>query len=237
MSAGILCAVQRVHSEPRLIQKRPGEPTPDEALKLDEDIRKVIEEIHHVFGRSERENPRSFALPPAGRGADVGAYYGVVSDLYAVLRPLLRAGLLEELPGTLLCVLAGRQDCGLQAELAKTVSLELGGPLLALLSSLRSQTCAGPSSSLGTLLRTAGEPAAALLSGFQQTVASVLSAAPPSGGLMSAVSGLADAAVAYVSKHLATFLQAPMDYVKIALQFGIRIPSLDGQETCEQGKT
>ncbi|KAF3686503.1 CTD small phosphatase-like protein 2 [Channa argus] len=41
--------------------------------------------------------------------------------------------------------------------------------------------------------------------------------------------------VAYISEILATFLQIPMDYIKIALQFGIRIPSLDGQETCEEG--
>lgn len=54
---------------------------------------------------------------------------------------------------------------------------------------------------------------------------------------MSAVSGLVDGTVTYVLEFMATLLQVPLDYVKIALQFGIRVPSLDETEACEQGKT
>ncbi|XP_019722788.1 stereocilin [Hippocampus comes] len=44
-----------------------------------------------------------------------------------------------------------------------------------------------------------------------------------------------DAAVAYMSNIMATLIQVPMDYVKIALQFGIAIPSPKERESCEQG--
>ncbi|KAM7406055.1 hypothetical protein PAMP_000459 [Pampus punctatissimus] len=51
---------------------------------------------------------------------------------------------------------------------------------------------------------------------------------------MTAMSAMVDDAVKYVSKFMATFLHVPMDYIKIALQFGIRVPSLK-EETCDQG--
>ncbi|XP_042343571.1 uncharacterized protein LOC121943996 [Plectropomus leopardus] len=140
----------------------------------------------------------------------------------------------------LVCILSGRQDCGLEAELTKTVSLELVNPLLMSLSSLRSQTCAPLSSNAesNSFLRAyvrMGESTLAALNGFQQTFINVASSLPLSGSLMNTVSSLVDAAVTYVSKFMATLLQIPMDFIKIALQFGIRVPSLDGGEICEQG--
>uniref|UniRef100_A0A3B4WAQ7 Stereocilin 1 n=1 Tax=Seriola lalandi dorsalis TaxID=1841481 RepID=A0A3B4WAQ7_SERLL len=167
------------------------------------------------------------------------AYYSVLSNLYALFQPLLRERFLDDLPKILVCILSGKQDCGLEAELTKTVSLELGKPLLMFVSSLRSQTCSPLNSNAesfsfsGAYLRME-ESVATALNGLQQTFINILSSIPLSGTLMSSVSDFMDAAVTNVSKFMAMLLQVPMDYIKIALQFGIRIPSLDGQETCKQ---
>uniref|UniRef100_A0A3Q3KZN9 Stereocilin 1 n=1 Tax=Labrus bergylta TaxID=56723 RepID=A0A3Q3KZN9_9LABR len=172
-------------------------------------------------------------------GLDLNAYYQALSDLYAVFQPLLRDRFLDDLPKTLVCILSGRQDCGLEAELTKTVSLELGKPLLNFVSSLRSQSCTtlnrngGSTSFLSDYLRT-GESTSAALDGLQNTLINILSSFPLSGTLMGAVSSLVDATVTYISEFMATLLQVPMDFIKIALQFGIRIPSLEGKQTCEQ---
>ncbi|XP_078018890.1 uncharacterized protein LOC144458923 [Epinephelus lanceolatus] len=236
---GILCDVKAVYSQPKLIQRQSNQ-TPDEATKLQEDIQKVINQIHSLSGKNE--NTRSFSASSTGGGFDLNAYYSALSNLYGIFQPLLRERFVDDLPKMLVCILSGRQDCGLEAELTKTVSLELGRPLLTFVSSLGSQTCTQPRSDaesngfLRTYIRM-GESMAAVLDGFQQTFINVVSSFPLSGNLMNAVSGLVDAAVTYVSKFMATFLQIPLDYIKIALQFGIRIPSLDGRETCEQGKT
>ncbi|XP_070762114.1 stereocilin [Enoplosus armatus] len=234
---GIICDVKQVYSQPTLIQ-RTSDQTPDEATELEENIQKIIDQIHSLSG--ENGNARSFSVSSTGEGFDLNAYYGALSNLYAVFQPLLRDRFIDDLPKTLVCILSGRQDCGLEAELTKTVSLELGKPLLMFVSSLRSQTCTplnseGESNSFLRAYLRMGESTTAALNGFQQTFISILSSLPLSGNLMSAVSSLVDAAVTYVSKFMATLLQIPMDYIKIALQFGIRIPSLDGKETCEQG--
>ncbi|KAL7406469.1 hypothetical protein ABVT39_019936 [Epinephelus coioides] len=234
---GILCDVKAVYSQPKLIQRQSNQ-TPDEATKLQEDIQKVINQIHSLSGKNE--NTRSFSASSTGGGFDLNAYYSALSNLYGIFQPLLRERFVDDLPKMLVCILSGRQDCGLEAELTKTVSLELGRPLLTFVSSLGSQTCTQLRSDeesngfLRTYIRM-GESTAAVLDGFQQTFINVVSSFPLSGNLMSAVSGLVDAAVTYVSKFMATFLQIPLDYINIALQFGIRIPSLDGRETCEQG--
>ncbi|XP_034437301.1 stereocilin isoform X1 [Hippoglossus hippoglossus] len=135
--------------------------------------------------------------------------------------------------------MSGRQDCGLEAELTKAVTLKLGRPLLAFVSSLRSQTCSPlsrdtQSSSFSRAYLGMGESVATAFTGFQQTLINILSV-PLSGNFMGAASGLVDAAVTNVLRLMATLLQEPMDYIKIALQFGISVPSLDRDETCQQG--
>ncbi|KAK5935367.1 hypothetical protein CgunFtcFv8_020735 [Champsocephalus gunnari] len=234
---GIICDVQQVFSQPKLIQRQSGQ-TPDEDTKLEEDIRKVINQIHSLS--SENENARSLEVSLMGKGFDLNAYYGALSNLLSVFQPLLGEQFMDDLPKMLVCLLSGKKDCGLQAELTKTVTLELRKPLLTFVSSLRSQTCSplssdGESNSfMGAYIRM-GETTKATLNGFQQTFINILSSVPLSGNLISSVSGLVDAAVTYFSKSMAALLQIPMDYIKIALQFGIRIPSLDGTEVCEQG--
>lgn len=238
MSAGITCDVQRVYSQLKFIQRQTDQ-TPDEAAQLEEDIHKVIDQIHSLSGGSE--DKRSFSASTPAEDFDLHAYYNAMGNVYALFQPLLREGFVDDLPRTVICILSGRQDCGLVAELTKTVSLEVVRPLLMFVSSLRSQTCSslngdGDSSSfLRAYLRT-GESTSAAFSGLQEMFINILSSLPLSGNLLNVVSRLVDSAVTYVSKFMASFLQVPMDYIKIALQFGIRIPSLDGREVCEQGK-
>ncbi|XP_065809328.1 uncharacterized protein strc1 [Labrus bergylta] len=235
--SGIICDVKQVYSQPKWIQRKTDQ-SPDKASILEEDIQKVINEIHSLSG--ENVNKRIFSTTYTAEGLDLNAYYQALSDLYAVFQPLLRDRFLDDLPKTLVCILSGRQDCGLEAELTKTVSLELGKPLLNFVSSLRSQSCTtlnrngGSTSFLSDYLRT-GESTSAALDGFQNTLINILSSFPLSGTLMGAVSSLVDATVTYISEFMATLLQVPMDFIKIALQFGIRIPSLEGKQTCEQG--
>lgn len=219
-------------SQPELIQRNAAQDT-----KLEEDIQTVINQIH--FLSSQDENTRSFSSTDSFY---LNGYFGVLNNLYTVFQPLLREGFIDDLPKTLVCLLSGRQDCGLEAELTKTVSLELVKPLLSFVSSMRSQTCtplngdAQSNSFFESFLRM-GETTATTSSGFLQTLLNILSSIPLSGNLMDAVRNLMDSAVTNFTNFMATLLQVPMDYINIALQFGIKTPSLDGKETCEEGKT
>ncbi|XP_073319943.1 uncharacterized protein strc1 [Pagrus major] len=232
---GITYEVKRVSSQPNFIQRQTDQ-TPDEAAQLEEDIHKVINQIHSLSGGNE--DKRSFSTSTPAEGFDLEAYYNAMSNVYAVFQPLLREGFIDDLPRTVVCILSGRQDCGLEAELTKTVSLEVVQPLLTFVSSLRSQTCTPLNGDSNSFLRAylrMGDSTSAAFNGFQETFINMLSSLPLSGSLMNVISGLVDSAVTYVSKFMASFLQVPMDYIKIALQFGIRIPSLDGIDVCEQG--
>lgn len=226
-----MCSLELASPQPHLI-RRQADGTPDEASSLEEDIQEVIRHIRLLSGRSG--DVRSGAS--GAEGFDVNLYYRTLSDLYAVLQPLLSGGLLDELPADLVCLLAGRQDCGLEAELAKTVSLDLVQPLLAFVSSLRSQGCTPPSTGgfLRAYLRTEAWTTGGQ-GGFQHSLTDILASFPSSGKLMDAVSGLVDTAAKHALEFVATLLQVPLDYIKIALQFGIQIPSVDETESCEQG--
>ncbi|CAK6969793.1 stereocilin [Scomber scombrus] len=236
---GIICDIKQVCSQPKLIQ-RVTDGTPDGVTKLKEEIHKVINQIHSLS--SEKGNTRPTSVSSTVEGADLDGYFGVLGNLYAVFQPLLRQKFFEDLPKILVCILSGRQDCGLEAELTKTVSLELGRPLLTFMSSLRSQTCLpqddGSDTESNSFLRAyfrMGKSTAATLNGFQQAFLNILSSLPLTGKLMTTLSDMVDDAVKYISTFMATLLQVPMDYIRIALQFGIKIPSLKGKETCEQG--
>lgn len=230
---GIMCSLDLACPQPQLIHRQ-SEPTPDEVSSLEEDIQAVIRHIRLLSGHSG--DPRRSASTT--EGFNVNVYYRTLSDLYAVLQPLLSGGFLADLPAAVVCLLAGGQDCGLEAELAKTVSLDLVQPLLAFVTSLRSQGCTPPSSGgflkayLRTEAWTEGGPG-----GFQHSFLDILSGFSSSENLMDAISGIVDMAAKYAMEVAATLLQVPMDYIKIALQFGIRIPSVDEKESCEQGAT
>lgn len=170
---------------------------------------------------------------------DLSEYSSSLSNFYRAFQALLTERFLQELPRTAVCILAGRQDCGPQADLTKAVSLDLIKPLLGFVSTVRSQTCAlgpGGAETGGASLRVGGSTSGALPS-LQHSILTTLSSLPPSGNVLSSLRGLVDATMTYTLEVVGTLLQVPVDYVKLALQFGIRTPSLDEREACEQGKT
>lgn len=221
---------QRAHPQPEL-RRRKSERPPEEVVGLEEDVRSVLRQI-----RSLSEDGDERGVP--AESPDPSEYSSSLNGFYRVLQTLQTERFLEELPRTAVCILAGRQDCGAEAELTKAVSLDLIKPLLAFVSTVRTQTCApgpGEAGSAGASLRM-GQSSSGALTGVQQSIFSTLSSLPPSGTLLGTLGGLVDATLTYVLQLVGTMLQAPVDYVKLALQFGIRTPSLDGEETCNQGK-
>ncbi|XP_058484473.1 stereocilin [Solea solea] len=208
--------------------------TAEEGTTLEEDIQKVINQIHFLSGADEQM--RGFSN--TGEAFSLHSYYDMLSNLLALVPPLLGDRFMDELPKMLVCILSGEMDCGLKAELTKTVSVQLVEPLLNLLSSPALQTCPqSPSSGADPVSFRTGEAAAAatVLDGFQQTVMNILQSLPLSGHLKDTLSSVMDAAVKNVLTFSVSLLQLPLEYMNIALQFGIRVPSLDDKETCEQG--
>ena len=245
LSTGTVCNVKECSQIP---------PPPD----LQEEIRSVIEQIHsltrvvtdhkttktksnsnarHAQGDASHQ---SGGAPSLLKGVQLNPYYSVLGNLYSVYMPLLSDRFVNNLPDTLVCILSGTRDCGLEAELTRVVVQELANPLLALFSFMRSEGCTpmergGAERSFRSYLRM-DEVSSAEVTGFQEMLVSALSQVPQSGSLMSSVSGLLDIVVAYFSTMMATLLQVPIDYVKIGLQFGITVPSLNQSEQCQQGK-
>lgn len=222
---------QQAHPQSTLIQRKWRQP-PEEAVRLEEDVQKVLRQIHSL---SEDGDVRSV---PA-ETPDPSEYSSSLSNFYSVFQTLLTERFLEELPRTAVCILSGRQDCGPEADLTKAMSLDLIKPLLGFVSTVRSQTCPlgpGDADTARASLRV-GESTSGAFPSLQQSILTTLSSLPPSGNLLSTLRGLIDATMTYTLKFVGTLLQVPVDYVKLALQFGIRTPSLDHKETCEQGKT
>lgn len=205
---------QPVHPQPKLIQRRVEQP-PEEVFRLEEDVHNVLQQV-----RSLSENKDAHSVSTERRCA------------------LLMERFLEELPGTAVCILSGRQDCGPEADLTKAVSLDLIKPLLGFVSAVRSQACAagpGDAESARASLRM-GESTSGTLPSLQQWIVDALTSLPSCGNLLATLSNLIDATMTHTVTFMATLLQVLVDYVKLALQFGIRTPSLDDKETCEQGK-
>lgn len=217
---------QQVHPQSKVIQRKPQQP-PEEVARLEEDIQKVLHQIHSL---SEDEVVRSDPT----ESPDQTEYSSSLSNFYGVFQTLLTERFLEELPRTAVCILSGRQDCGPEADLTKAMSLDLIKPLLGWVSTARSQTCAlGPPKASPRM----GESTSGASTSLQQSILTTLSSLPPSGNLLGTLRGLIDATMTYALKFVGTFLQVPVDYVKLALQFGIRTPSLDEEGACQQGKT
>lgn len=74
-----------------------------------------------------------------------------------------------------------------------------------------------------------------MLKGIQDTIVNILAYFPVSGNLVTAFSSLVDTVMKYIFELLFSILQVPIEYIQIALQFGISVPSLNEQEICEQG--
>lgn len=217
--------------------RRNANQSPAVSTKLEEDIQKVIDQIHSLSNGNQR------SLSDLSTGADLNARYSILSNLLSLLQPLVAGGYIDNLPQTLVCILSESQNCGLQAELTKSVSGGLGQPLLSLLSSSRSQTCTPPSangdttsSSLWTYL-SVWERMTPLFSRFQQNFLDMLESLSLTEEQAAFVNGLVDSFVTYLLKVVASVLDGPIDYVNVALQFGIKVPSLDQNQNCAQGKT
>lgn len=223
---------QQVHPQPALIQRRSEQP-PGEVVGLEEDIQ---EALHQIRSLSEHEDDDAHGA--VAEGPNQTNYSSSLGSFYRVFQTLLTERFLEELPRTAVCLLSGAQDCGPEADLVKAVSLDLINPLLGFVSALRSQSCsAGPrdAESSGASLWMV-EPTPGASGSLQQSILTALSRLPSSGNLLGTLRGLVDATVTYALKSTATALRVPVDYVKLALQFGIGTPSLDDKETCEQGE-
>ncbi|XP_071257607.1 stereocilin [Salvelinus alpinus] len=252
---GMVCdAARPVRSLSRAVSRK----GPADASKFDRNIEELIERIHDLSNENHNvdanaragisadeilEDPNVRTGGTVLEGIDLSAYYGVLGKVFAMYRPLIEDGFIENLPKTFVCILSGRMDCGLEAELTKTVSLELGKPLLSLLSSFKSQTCTRSSTSSEPSLfqrsyLRVDDSTVEQFSAFQE-IMTALSRLSLSDKVMSAWTGLIDmtfpAIVTHGSEFILTFLQTPMDYVKIALQFGIAMPALDQNEQCQQG--
>lgn len=220
---------QQVHPEPRLIQKRVEQP-PEEVFGFQEDVHNVL---HQVRSLSEDEDAHSGPTEHTGPEE----YSSALSSFYRISQTLLTERFLEELPRTAVCILSGRQNCGPEADLTQAVWLDLIKPLLG--STVSSQTCApgaGDAESARASLGM-GESISGTLPSLQHWIVDALSSLPSSGNHLAALSGLIDATMSRALEFTAALLQVPVDYVKLALQFGIGTPSLDDKETCEQGKT
>ncbi|XP_036072705.1 uncharacterized protein LOC112160608 [Oryzias melastigma] len=218
--------VDQAGSESKFIQRKSYQP-PDEMTKQQEDLQKLIDQIHSLSSG----NTRSFSIPSTEENPN---YDEILSQLSALNSPL-RERFMEDFPKMFVCILSGRQDCGLEAELIKTASLEFGPPLLSFLSSLRSQTCTSETSN--EALRGLFGTYATIpdLSSFEQIILKILSSLSVSGSLKSIMNALLDATARYVLQFMAIVVEVPMEYIRIALQFGIEIPSFDKKQTCSQG--
>ncbi|XP_072320724.1 uncharacterized protein strc1 [Eucyclogobius newberryi] len=230
----ITCAVQHACSESKVLQRK-AVSTP---ASLEEDIQTVINQLHSLS--EPKVQIRSGSDPLPVEGVDLNAYYRVITNLYMLLQPLLREGFMEDLPKTLVCVLSGKQDCGLEAELIKAVSVEMGPAIIAALSSLTSPSCSplgksGESYSFFTTYLRMSDSTKATLTGIQDIFVNILTYFPVSGNLVNAVSSLVDTVVRYTLEVLFSVLEVPVDYIKIALQFGVQVPTLDEQGKCEHG--
>ncbi|XP_056464092.1 uncharacterized protein strc1 [Gadus chalcogrammus] len=231
-------------------------PPPHSGAELQEEIRSVIEQIQsltrvvtdyktlkgssnsrsgHIQGDA---SSRSGGDPSRLEGVHLNSYYSVLVNLYSVYMPLMSERFVNNLPETLVCILSGTQECGLEAELTRVVVLELANPLLALLSFMRSEGCTPKDTGAGSLFRSylrMDEVSTAELTAFQEMLVLAMSQVPQSGSLMSTISRLLDMVVTYFSTKMGTLIQVPIDYVNIGLQFGITVPSLNQTEQCQQG--
>uniref|UniRef100_W5LJ55 Stereocilin 1 n=1 Tax=Astyanax mexicanus TaxID=7994 RepID=W5LJ55_ASTMX len=174
----------------------------------------------------------------AATNINLNTYLNVFSSLYSIYQPVLVESFLQNLPQAFVCVLADKTQCGWQADLTRTLSSRLSGPVLDLLSSLKSQTC--PFTSSGTLRM--ADSTMTQLSAFQELITATLSSSfylYHSDNFLSAWSSFMDltfpSVASFISDLMMNFLQTLVDFLTIGLQLGVDIPSLDQNQQCQQG--
>ncbi|XP_061102953.1 uncharacterized protein strc1 [Conger conger] len=199
-------------------------------------------------------NYKEHATARAGQLSDVflensgmSVYYNVLNTLYAVYRPLLTRKFLDELPKAVVCILTGRDDCGLEAELTKSISSQIDKPLRSLVTSVNALRCQNlmpnsrSSQATNFLNLWLDESMLARVGAVQDWLLSTVVYLPQyfSEYLGAAWNVISDVTlppvVKYISDFMVKILKTPIDYVKIALQVGIEIPVLNQSEQCQQG--
>ncbi|KAJ8417647.1 hypothetical protein AAFF_G00224900 [Aldrovandia affinis] len=93
-----------------------------------------------------------------GRAAPIDAgmssYYKALNTLYDVYRPLLTTKFMEELPQAVVCILTGKEDCGLEADLTKGIYKQIDEPLRSIFASVHGLTCQKPQTGSRTVQAT-----------------------------------------------------------------------------------
>lgn len=172
-------------------------------------------------------------------------YFDVISNIFTIAQPLLRDRFINELPGSLVCILSERTDCGLEAELTRIVISASRAPLNSLVASARSQTCPLSKSTAGSNFFTSylrvEDTTLNQINAFEDMIMTAFLNIPLNApnNFISSWNNFIDqtmpSIVSYVSDFMVMILQTPMVFIKLALQLGIEIPALDQREQCHQG--
>ncbi|XP_036439770.1 stereocilin [Colossoma macropomum] len=185
-----------------------------------------------------KQTSRTGPSSRAATNVNLNTYLNMLSGLYSIYEPVLVESFLQNLPQALVCVLADRTQCGWQADLTTTLSSRLSGPVLSLLSSLKSQTCPSTSSSSPRM----ADSTLTQLSAFQELVTAALSSNLPlylSDNFLLAWNSFIDLTLppvaSFISEFMVNFLQTFVEFLTVGLQIGVDIPSLDQTQQCQQG--
>lgn len=168
---------------------------------------------------------------------NLDTYFTIFNSLFTIYQPMLIDSFIETLPQALICVLADIQHCGWQADLTSTISSALSEQILSVISSVKSQACMSTSN-----LRMA-DSSITQLNSIQEMLTKVLSSDLPlyllSDNFLALWNSFMDMTIppvmSFVSEFMLSALQTPVDFLKLGLQFGIEIPTLDQSEKCQQG--
>ncbi|XP_067297525.1 uncharacterized protein strc1 [Pseudorasbora parva] len=196
---------------------------------------KVLVENIRSLSREEKSMNRMTA--PLERitidSTNLDTYFTIFNNLFTIYQPMLIDSFIETLPQALICILADRQNCGWQADLAGTVSSAFNEQILSVISSVKAQACMSTSN-----LRMA-DSTMAQFSSIQEMLTNILSSDLPlylhSDNFLALWNSFIDMTIPPVMSFMLSALQTPVDFLKLGLQFGIDVPTLDQSEKCQQG--
>lgn len=228
--------------------------------QFEETLEALLKDIHDLSSdNGEREHTsrglsyKLFKAETAGSGnarsasgqSTYSVYFDVFSNIFTIAQPLLRDRFINELPGSLVCILSERTDCGLEAELTRIVISASRAPLQSFMASARSQTCplskSTASSNFFTSYLRVEDSTLNQINAFEDMMINALLNFPLNApnNFISSWNNFIDqtmpSVVSYVSDFMVTILQTPMVFIELALQLGIEIPVLDQREQCHQG--
>ncbi|XP_016140907.1 stereocilin [Sinocyclocheilus grahami] len=244
---GIACGDSTKPSSPKTIIRQSEKSSRSED-EFERNIKVLIENIRSLSKEEQREEASpnlhqrmSRMSAPLERMAidstSLDTYLTIFNSLFSIYQPALIDSFIETLPQALICILADRQPCGWQADLTSTVSSALNEQVLSVISSVKAEACMSTSN-----MRMA-DPTMAQLNSLQEMLTNVLSSDFPlyllSDNVLALWNSFMDMAfppvMSFMSDIMLSALQTPMDFLKLGLQFGIEIPTLDQSEMCQQG--